>query len=346
MSSRFHIVSVLIALAAVGLVVSAAMADPLPGEKVKFVQAPMGNTLPDGTQTTLINNVMYFGHDELSTARLINPGTTDPPLFEGTFMADDFADPYRRPVGHVKWWGSYLPQTEPSLRVQRFLISFETDIPANPNEPESFSRPGTPLLSQIVTLGPLAPGSGTFTEQLVNMGGLPNNEALYEYNAELMCPFAQEPDTVYWLKIVALVGPDEPIQWGWHNRDYTIKNPHASPLVLPGERVVGVIPDPTGATPGTPIYHFQDDAVTGNVKILYGGHPCEVYVEQGGLMRPTSYVNWVDGPGPIDGTNFPGIGAYSKDLAFALFTPVPEPSTCALLTLGLASLAVYRWRRR
>ena len=94
-------------------------------------------------------------------------------------------------------------------------------------------------------------------------------EALYRYNAELALPFAQQPDTVYWLKIAALVDVPQPVvapippgttQWGWHNRDYTINNPQAStaPSVVPGEYLDGIVPGT-----GSPIYHFQDDAVTG-----------------------------------------------------------------------------------
>jgi hypothetical protein len=55
-------------------------------------------------------------------------------------MADDFADKFSSPVVHVKWWGSYLNKfTTPNFPVDKFLISFESDIPAAPNVP--FSRP-------------------------------------------------------------------------------------------------------------------------------------------------------------------------------------------------------------
>ena len=51
-------------------------------------------------------------------------------------------------------------------------------------------------------------------------------EALYEYNAELNLGkyFPEHHDKVYWLKIVALVDVqrDGFIQWGWHDRDWSI----------------------------------------------------------------------------------------------------------------------------
>jgi hypothetical protein len=251
---------------------------------------------------------------------------------------------------HVKWWGSYLNNfTTPNFPVDKFLISFESDIPAGPNVP--FSRPGEPLLNQIVRrvpIGGLAPGSGTFTEDPISGGGPPLGETLYEYNAELHLgkEFRQEPNTVYWLKIVALVdlppgvpvpSPDEPPtflpRWGWHNRDYTITNPLAStaPAVVPGEHIDGFL----GPLPGgTPIWHFQDDAVTGQVFVDTAGPMGQIMpvIDQSGY-QPTRYLPLADGP--------PAIGDFSKDLAFELYT-VPEPATCVLLTASLLAILITR----
>src|SRR5262245_12077746 len=248
----------------VTLFVSGAAADPLPGRSVlKFRQTPM-----DGT---VINQQKFWGHDELSTAystTTIVGGAQIVSPYRGVFMADDFADKFSSPVVHVKWWGSYLNDfVLPNIPVNKFLISFESDIPSTSANP--FSRPGEPLLNQIVRRGPLAPGSGTFTEKLVSGGGPPLGEDLYEYNAELHLgkEFFQHPDTVYWLKIVALVDvpagividPSQPPtflpRWGWHNRDYTIFDPLAStaPAVVPGEHIDGFLP-PVG---GGSVWHFQ-----------------------------------------------------------------------------------------
>ena len=59
-------------------------------------------------------------------------------------MADDFADNLTSPVVHVKWWGSYRNDIiNPQMPVNRFLIAFESDIPADPSQ--SFSMPGQVL---------------------------------------------------------------------------------------------------------------------------------------------------------------------------------------------------------
>jgi hypothetical protein len=265
-------------------------------------------------------------------------------IYQGRFMADDFADEFKTPVVHVKWWGSYLNNILGQFPVDKFLISFEEDVPVSATNP--FSHPGTPLLNQIVRrvpLGGLTPGSGTYTEAPISLGGPPLSETLYEYNAELHLdkPFRQQPDTVYWLKIVALVdlppgvpipGPNDPStivpRWGWHNRDFTIKNPLASPNVLPGETVTTVGPVPGGF----PVWHFQDDAVTGRVLVDTAGPMGQIMpVIQQDEYLPTRYLNLIDGPPPI--------GEFSKDLAFVLYT-IPEPATCALMLAGLAGALV------
>ena len=228
-------------LACLGLS-GAALADPLANEQIKFDQKPLIG-LP-------IGGAIYNGHDELSTAYLgVNAqGLTG---WQGTFMADDFADKLSTPIVHLSWWGSYInnPNNAP---VSQFLISFESDVPGLPG---TFSHPGTPLSSQIVNLGASAPGSGTFTEQ---PAGGSAAEPVYKYNAELNLgqAFPEKADTVYWLKIVALTA-DPTLKWGWHDRDYTVPDPLASALVSPGETMVGP----------QPIWHFQDDAVTGRVDI-------------------------------------------------------------------------------
>ncbi|HEX2474606.1 MAG TPA: hypothetical protein VHK01_07670 [Lacipirellulaceae bacterium] len=331
-----------LALVAMSLqVVTTAVADPLPGRDVlKFSQKPLdGRPLfsADGTRPR------FWGHDELSTAySQVTPNGPTP--YRGIFMADDFADKFSTPVVHVKWWGSYLNNfVNPALPVDKFLISFERDVPASTANP--FSRPGEPLLNQIVKRGPLAPGSGTFTEKPISGGGPPLNETLYEYNAELHLDkaFFQDPNTVYWLKIVAMVDvpaginldPANPptfvTRWGWHNRDYWVQNPLASPAVEPGEE-----PAALDIENGF-IWHFQDDAVTVRVAIDHLSTPMGSImprVEQG-EFRPTRYVGGVDG--------FPYIADFSKDLAFELFT-VPEPAAFMLIAISLASVAVPRRR--
>ncbi|MEA1950715.1 MAG: PEP-CTERM sorting domain-containing protein [Planctomycetota bacterium] len=309
---------------------STAMGDPLPGRDIlKFQQLPMIATTIIDPGSPIGDTNVYFGHDELSTAWAI-PGAEG--HYQGIAMADDFADTFDTPVVHVKWWGSYLNEKENPdgfMRARKFLISFETDVPVDPTG--NFSHPGEPLLSQVVTLGPLAPMSGTFTETSIRPPDPILGESLFEYNAELHCPFPQEPDTVYWLKIVALDdNPDTAnrLEWGWHNRDFTIFDPLASPAIVPGETDIGPLPT------GEPVWHFQDDAVSSNVAVWQPTNPdepCNWGVDQVNYV-PQHYLPGIDHPDY--GT---GVPQYSKDLAFELFT-VPEPSMFTLIGLGLIGL--------
>lgn len=313
--------------------------DPLSGEIPKFAQEPM--------IATPVAGQIYFGHDELSTAYGVGTAAQPPLNYQGRFMADDFADNFNTPVVHLTWWGSYLNDNvaaAPQPHVKNFLIAFESDVPAQPG---GFSQPGQVLQYDVVSAGALAPGSGTFTETLERPADPVLGEALYKYNAELHLghEFFQKQDTVYWLKIAALVDVPQPIvvppppgttQWGWHNRDYTIQDPLASPNVAPGEFVEGVVGG------NQPVWHFQDDAVQGDLRFTPGAPiPSQAIVQLNSKPQNYVFVNSA-GVGPIDGPV--GIDVLSKDLAFRLYTTVPEPATCSLVALGLA--AVFATRRR
>ena len=253
------------------------------------------------------------------------------------FMADDFADHFNSPVVHVKWWGSYLnrPTSIPDPRVRRFLISFEEDVPVGPNNPLRFSHPGEPLLNQIVSLdadGVFKPREGTFTETMIP-GSTSVDGPIFEYNAELHLDksFPQKAETVYWLKIVVLDEIENPnipldlrLQWGWHNRDYTIMNPLASTPatgVVPGERIVGFLPAAGG---DRPIWHFQDDCgerQRGGDSSTRRCRSCRGSSK--GISNRSDIVPLDDGPSFI--------AQYSKDLAFELYT-IPEPATLGLVS--------------
>ena len=237
------------AIAGLGLC-SKAMADPLPGEVLKFYQAPLNNAgplYPTGSSPTSLDHPaspLFPGHDELSTAKLAPTSG----LYTGTMMADDFGDFFTTPIVHVQFWGSYMNGTNNANGgVQKFQITFYTDNPAS-SASGAASSPLQPYSSQTVSLATsLAPGDGKFTETLVagTSGSTKlGDSALYQYNAELAVP-VPEPvplpvGTVDWISIVALTSPTDPnpnIQWGWHDRDYGIFDPLATslPLTNPGE---------------------------------------------------------------------------------------------------------------
>lgn len=323
------------------LACSCALADPLPLENfLEFGQYPLNNGFTPEYPTPQSDGAPYYGHSELSTASRINPAAP----WQGGYRADDFADGYGSPVVHIRWWGTYQGNylgNPTNSGVKQFLISFESDVPTGPDNPLGYSHPGTPLSSQIVRLGPLAPGSGTFTEKLVptpEMPGMPVPATLYEYNAELNMDevFPHQIDTVYWLKIVALVDDltDGPIRWGWHTRDWSTVVV-SSTSVSPGLRAVGTVNDPTKNF-NSLVWHFQDDAVSGNITVIPSADPVRPSMEQTG-WTPQRYTSPLDGPASIT--------QFSKDLAFELYT-IPEPVTLALAIVGLVGSGLALSRRR
>src|SRR5690242_16086248 len=88
----------LLLAAACGSTVPSAQADALPGEILKFQQAPLLTTA----------NTPFPGHDEISTALATTfDNQLNPIAWTGTYMADDFADKLTSPIVHISWWGSY-----------------------------------------------------------------------------------------------------------------------------------------------------------------------------------------------------------------------------------------------
>jgi hypothetical protein len=314
LQSRSIAITTIASLVSLGIG-SFASANPLPGEVLKFQQLPLGSLVTNP-------NSQFPGHDELSTASL----NTASAGFSGTFAADDFSDNVTSPVVDVQWWGSYLSTSAPPSPVQQFLISFEADVPASATS--GFSHPGQVLSAQVVTLGALVAGSGNFTE--TPQPALPGPDGtLYQYNAELRNPFPEQAGVVYWLKIVALTTPNQPTLWGWHNRDYTIPDPFAAP---PGDSIVGV------NDINQPVFHYLDDAVTGNVTYIPGITP-PTLIENN--MSPLLYsLNPA-----IDGFGATGVVPPSEDLAFGLYyAGVPEPVGLPFVAMSL--FLARRSRRR
>ena len=107
------------------------------------------------------------------------------------------------------------------------------------------------------TDGVLTPGEGTFTEKIIpGPAASMARSTSTTPNCTSDKAFPEQAETVYWLKIVALdvipsltIPVEQRLQWGWHNRDYTIKDPFASTPaagVSPGEHEDGFLPLPLG----------------------------------------------------------------------------------------------------
>jgi hypothetical protein len=223
---------------------SYAVADPLPGEQLKFFQSPLSGGVgvyPVGAAKNPATDVPapFFGQDVSSNT------------YENTLVLDDFGDNNPLPIEHVMWWGSYTNGSQGFATA--FNIFFYGNIPGSPSLPNL----NDPISTQTVYPGKLSPFSSTYTETSLGIPSQkPGDSVLYQYNAELDQPVQDAYNgNIEWIGIQAVTQPG--VTWGWHDRDWGIRDPYANP-----------------AEPLVPPYHYEDDAVqitpaAGPVPLLY-----------------------------------------------------------------------------
>ena len=160
-------------------------------------------------------------------------------------VADDWLCTTDDPIQAIQWWGSFLGWNKTSLppdMPQAFHIGIWTDMPANPQDPEPFSHPGTLIWDHICD---------SFSTDWAGWdvdpraGGLVAPEAKFGFYQELPEEdwFYQEPgEHIYWISISAMYG-DIQVRYpfGWETRP---RDP-ASPA--PDDAVV--ITNPTAPQP-------------------------------------------------------------------------------------------------
>lgn len=281
---------------------------------------------------------------------LMEQPTIDP-IPPNWVIADDFEDPFDSPVITVRWWGSYvgptyIPDPEPTAppldvffgpgSEDGYVISFFEDLPGPRGDPVNYSRPAQLL------------GTYTFNMSSIRIKETPylgwDMHRIYEYEVDLMdghlehpgteqngnvpaMPngFYQQPDTRYWISIMAEVGHE--LIW-----DDTGATGDSVWVEVPtGKRAIPMpLADPNDPETGHPEGHF------------WGWHtsPLPEYdvATMGHLYMPGQewiYHSW----------NMIQPQHELLDMAFELLT-VPEPATCGLLAVGLIASGGIRLRRR
>ncbi len=172
--------------------------------EVKWSQPPALYTEPD----------VYYGWNETSLYG-----------YESYYpiVADDWVCTSTNPVTDIHWWGSFSNwcwPTPPQLP-DAFCIAFWTDLPANTNEPGSFSHP---LVCEKVLQ------ATNYTVHFAGWDVDPRNpaaipEACFEFDLDLSTNqwFVQNPTggtNIYWVSIAAVYnqpGTETPF-WGWKTR--------------------------------------------------------------------------------------------------------------------------------
>jgi len=241
---------------------------------------------------------------------------SEEPVAPNWVAADDFVSD-GRPILTLRWWGSYfdpafLPVVDedsgslvPTVE-DGFLISFFSDVPdPNPDDPDTFSMPGTLLgsyVAPVLAVRITDTGLVGWDEHEIFQYEVNLQDTHLDHASDIATPiaFEEQQGTIYWVAITAENGhrlvedwnfedTGDPVleshYWGWHT------SPEA----------------------------FNDVATMGTLDM-----PGNVW----------DYGSW----NPIQ----PAHG--ELDLAFELLT-VPEPGTAALGGMGLLGLMALGRRR-
>ncbi|MEE9554679.1 MAG: hypothetical protein V3W18_10315 [candidate division Zixibacteria bacterium] len=123
-------------------------------------------------------------------------------------------------IKDIHWWGSWRNGEEGEI--YGFILSIHEDIPADPENPACFSKPGEALWEHLVVDFIVAepsdpPESQGWYDPSTYEIIYDHNTAYKQYNVFLPESewFLQEEGTVYWLNIMALVADPENTAWGW-----------------------------------------------------------------------------------------------------------------------------------
>jgi hypothetical protein len=140
----------------------------------------------------------------------------------GTMLADDWLCSGSGPVTDIHFWGSWQGGNVGSIN--SFRITIYADIPVDPQDPTSYSKPGAVLWGprdfSDFTAVPITPDPQAWEGWYEPFSGISvayDHDNFFQYNISgIVDPFIQTEGTVYWLGIVAEVAPEVDVKlWGW-----------------------------------------------------------------------------------------------------------------------------------
>jgi len=135
------------------------------------------------------------------------PDMTDGGSTNGSHVAaDDFLSNSSQSITDVRWWGSYLTPSGGCRSINGFSIRFYSDVPAS--SAGEFSHPGDLLYQSHIN---------NYSNETLYGYSANDKTNIYQYDAKLPTPFAQIPETVYWMSIVVDQDFAKPSPWEWCN---------------------------------------------------------------------------------------------------------------------------------
>ena len=147
------------------------------------------------------------------------PSAWDVYTISPVMLADDFLCTESGPVTGIHFWGSWAGDI-PDAQLAWLDVTIWDNIPANANEPDSYSMPGERLWGrrfhpEEFTIDEWGRGSQGWYNPCPQDFFLNDHEKIYQINMmDIQDPFEQEKGEVYWLGITGQVHVGD---FGWNN---------------------------------------------------------------------------------------------------------------------------------
>jgi len=155
-------------------------------------------------------------------------------------VADDWRCDTNTPVTAAVWWGSYIGYNyaacqcpdivAPPVKPDYFLLTIWSDVPANPDEPDSYSHPGEKVWQyNAYHYDEVLVGYDKYCEHS-QPGGLPAAcEPVFRYSVRLPKEnwFRQKDvNDIYWFSVVAVYDEAQEFNypWGWTNHKHVFND--------------------------------------------------------------------------------------------------------------------------
>lgn len=154
--------------------------------------------------------------------QLPDPNGWDVKVDGPNVVADDFLCTASGPITDIHFWGSWRGDIMGNL--SNIHLSLHADIPADPQNPDSYSMPGVLLWEYntmdydpgLVTSRPDGSGSQGWYDPLEQLWIRPDHNAFFQYNVSIDSSkwFTQTQGTIYWLDLHA-VNEIPGTEFGW-----------------------------------------------------------------------------------------------------------------------------------
>jgi len=281
---------------------------PWPNHKMHYPQ------LPDPNGWDVVATMGYVAHP-------------------GIVVADDFECSKSVPITDIHFWGSWLWNQE--APIYGFWLSIHDNVIGPP------SHPGEELWSAYITdfeVVPMDPSPQGWYDPFEQWYEHPNHDMYFRYDiTDIPEPFYQDSGTIYWLDIMADIGPPgyqgfpEPPLWGWKTSLDHWMDDAVWAMFTPPAYAWAPLYDPTGIT-------LDMAFVITGPEVLCGDVNNDGIIDVGDIVYLLNYLYKQPWPAPVPYTcvgdvnndDVVNIGdiVYLLNYLFKQPWPPPDPNCC------------------